>query len=891
MDLSRGFGVRLNRQLINPGELNTKDAQYSFSITLPFSQRNRTAFDFADVEEVKSKFSKIYKAELIVLGVRIFVGNFLLTEIKDGFKGNLYVPAAKTVKDVLGDLNMNQFSEYRIDFLEFAMSVTEINNAALLSTQDAIFPYVLYGLLPKVPADKAGNTYTSRTLWDNTVRIGLQDIPPSINVLRILKHLFSSQGYVLQGTAFADEKLSKLYMSYKNPSDYAQPWNYGYHGHIEIDGLWNTIQNQRPITPTGTQFERGVNQSDGDGYKIYSADLFDSTNAKITVEYDPGKNVLQREVLDDDGVTTWLQTQIRIPASGFYKVELDASVRIQPLENYRFTDPATGVQHLGGFSDDAFNGLAVLGGHMQEIRVIRDRGKADFNLQSAKLNGTFYRNNQPQNLVFDEANSPKYFPQFTADGQLNFVDLAQDDRYVLGLSFGLKPGDRSTDESFKNPKDTTSQGAQMLVAKPSLSWDSLMNEVSNKLAVNSLGWWKYGRLDDTGTEGVAYELTDKYQITLNNTPYNFAKRGQFNGVADNPSWTGEGSVNAVVWFDAGELVTVASVAPEGRFRVGLAASKFGWVNHIIKFHLEITPFRTDLEWLTVDSSGKGTAAMDWDDVPNFDVFNINLVGFLPSDVKANDFVENFAKAYNLRLSAVSTNVFSLDVKQGKRAITSRFVDLDKLASVRNKSNTPLNLPSLYKLGFTINKDEEGYFTTQDDGGGEYSTGAIKGDVVEQKSAFSYNWFKDITKGGEILSLPVISKHEVWETSTPYREGVLKRFTDLGIRFWYFDGLLASNFEFNDELMFLAKVSNELPGQSILNYKNKPKTILRNYFTLFINGGSHYTEIEAYLTPAQYEKFDGSYMARFNGDLYFVAELGAYDPDGRNKTNIKLIRAI
>ena len=69
------------------------------------------------------------------------------------------------------------------------------------------------------------------------------------------------------------------------------------------------------------------------------------------------------------------------------------------------------------------------------------------------------------------------------------------------------------------------------------------------------------------------------------------------------------------------------------------------------------------------------------------------------------------------------------------------------------------------------------------------------------------------------------------------------------------------------------------------------TILSNYFTLIINGSSHYTEIEGYLMPDQYEALNGAILAMFNGDLYYVAEISGYDPTGRNKTKIKLIRKI
>ena len=39
-DISDSISIRLNRQLINPAELNTKDAQYSYSITLPATGNN-----------------------------------------------------------------------------------------------------------------------------------------------------------------------------------------------------------------------------------------------------------------------------------------------------------------------------------------------------------------------------------------------------------------------------------------------------------------------------------------------------------------------------------------------------------------------------------------------------------------------------------------------------------------------------------------------------------------------------------------------------------------------------------------------------------------------------------------------------------------------------------
>lgn len=1111
-DVAANFSVRLNRVIISPGELNSKDAQYSYSVSLPATQTNNEIFGFANIEETKGKFNRIYTAQLIINGVRIFVGNFRLSNVsRTGYKGNLYIPAVKTIKDIFGDITLNQNPEYRIPFADFAASINAINTAALSSPQMAIFPYVLYGLLPKVPLNKNANSYSARNLFDDSVRIGMADLPPSINPLLMLKHIFASQGFELTGTAFNDDKLTKLYQSYRNATDYTQPWNYGYHARIKINGHWSSRYNIR--AGGAEQLERGVNQSSDRGYNIYSCDLFDANNSQINIIEDPGSNVLYKETNDTNG-RTWAQTQICIPSSGFYKIKFVGSLNVWNNGPWRTTDGATGVQHVSGNGDKHSNSLLW---RVYELKLLRDRKQADFGLSSAKLDGGFYDYNQPQSTDFNI--TPKHFPQVNpATGQINFIDQRQNNNALLGFGWGCRDGafiaaGRPEDVMFYNPRDTTYRFCQIEVAKPGQSLDPGINDI-NRIGLKNPGYWKYGRigtfdnegdnpdididysggthitgkvLDDNGNpadpdtgnlttrftdfalsntfgspfyfedwetsdfidlrsyknlkfsghstnednvavlnyydinknlvsvnisassatytdepidgvsgaiyarvccklgtltingdssaddniilerfplqkhfsyyinggstytgyayiyetgdttplkkvqfiDGVAqfetseftapvitfylkthsfnvdgiltinrvidensenvvgWEITDKYAIDITNSPNNLVTRNE---------WSGGGEVNAVVWLEAGELLTVASVSEEGLYRRGGMHTTSGWTNHEASFNLEIEAFRTDDAWLKVDYAGHGTAQMNWNDTPNFDKDSINLVGFLPADMKTNDYIDQFVKAFNLQLTQVATNIFSLDVKQSKSASTNLSIDLDGLASIRDRENTPLNLPASYKLGFTINTDEEGYFLTNDDGGGEYSTGAVSDSVVEQKSNFSYGWFKDIqntVKGANVaIKLPIISKHETWIEATPYAEAMAKRYTDLPLRFWYMDGLLAGNYDINGAVLQLANVSNILEGANILNYKNEPHTILTNYYTLIgIGSESHYTEAEAYITPYQYQALDGSLMVHFNSDLYYAAELEAYDPTNRNKTKLKLIRKI
>lgn len=1129
--LPNNFSVRLNRQILNPAELNVKDAQFSYAISLPPVDAVHQALGFANIEETRDKFNRLHTATYLVNGVVIFDGLLRLTYIgKEGYKGNLYKPAAKSVKDIFGDINLNEVPELRIPFTDFATSITSINNAARLSPQNAIFPFALYGVLAKVPLNRDANNYSARDLWDETVYIGMADVPPSLNLLKTLRHIFQSQGFNIQGTAFDDEKLARIYMSYKNAPEYVQPWNYGYHAKMQLNGEWSSVENMRN---SFVSLEKGINQSfDNSGFVVYSVDMLDAVNSKITVTEDTGGNILYKEIQDGDG-NVWAQGQIRIPASGFYKVKLGASIALDARENLVESDPVTGISHISARSSEASNDF---GNNSYEIKLLRDRRQTDFGLSNAKIDGRFYYDNLPQNSDFDSENIPKYFPQVSTNQKV-LVDLAQNKNILLGFHFGKSAAGGRVDETpFVNPRDSSRLTPMILAAKPAVSWNAQEDTERTLLAVPNVGYWKYGRvnvfgdsednpntnidysggtriigkiLDDNGNprdplpseiggknifstatiitdtlinntggkaslagwkiaeislavgttkiffaginprpngaavywrwenasgglvsfgsfsdgskkelnrpagavkfqidvvspaapenltdailayewladtiilsrfplsryftyrvvagsnisgtvflhngadlspvDGVDYvggvsefntnlfpisvfdprmtlylktptynidgvmtlnrrideqsddtidwETTNRFRMIVNNAPASYAVRGQYDGAPADAGFSGQGEVSAIIWLEAGELLSVASVAGEGRRRRSAQHSAHGYVAHWAKWSLSVQPFRIDKDWFKVGLNGNGITAMNWADPSNFDTDSINLMGFLSAETKTNDFIENVVKAFNLQLTQLNADTFALNVKQSRTSISSRSIDLDPYASVRDRGNTPLGLPSAYAIGFTVASDEEGYLETGDDGGGQYPTGSVEGDVVEQKSSFSYNWFKEINKDGVSLPLPIISKADVWDAALPYPDAMAKRYTDLAYRFWYFDGLLndlGAEFEFNGMDVGLAKVSNEIAGVSVLNYKNQPHTILDNYFTLLINGSSHYTEFNAYLTAAQYKQLDGSIFVKFNGDLYYLSEITGYDPTNRNKATLKLIRRI
>lgn len=924
-DISDNFAVRINRKFIDPATIELKDAQFSYSISLPITSTNADIFNRADIEEKTNKFNRIYTAELLVSARRVFKGNFKLTNISDTFKGNLYVAPLKTVSDIFGELKLRDLDAYNIYFGgDFANRVNEYNTLASSEITPVIFPLVLYSVLAKVPINE-DDEYTARDLYDDTVRLGIQDFPPSINTMQLLKHVFNSRGLTLEGSALSDDRLNKLYQSYSNPADYVQAWNYGTLGEVRVFGAWSSTHNKR-TNAAGRQFERGIftNSKEGEN-DICAVNLFDSTNAKINVTLDPGANVLYREIAaqQDSYNREWARTQLTVPVSGLYKVIFRGGVKVLNTQNWRDTDVDTDIQHVGRYTENADNDFRS---RVYELRLLRDRGRADFNLSNAILDNNFYNDNENQNETFQytdvvpgaELNpdfnvnndTPKFCPcpLIEAPGdhiiQRLMVDAKQDSNIIAGFAFGRSDVSLRNINPFFRRNVIGDPRATAQFAKPGRSWDKAI-DIENIIAThNEHGYMRYGLVrsmdENPGVEDIIdWQMFDRYRMTVNGLPYiNNAQRGTFSGVAGNAELNGDGAACAVVWLEKGEMLTVAAVSEEGRYRRNGMHSVYGITEQEVWFDLRIKPFKQTAEWLKVNAAGKGTAAMNWNEPTDFPTEHINLVDFLP-DLKIDDFINDFVKTFNLKLTNINDKTFRLDTPRVLNVSGAEFVDLDGVASLKDRENTPTDVPAMYKLGFKINADEQGYVESGNDGGGTLHTGAINGGILEQKSNFSLNWFKDIEyqigSTSKTLKIPIISKKDVWEENTEYHKAMEKKYTDLGIRFWYFDGKLTDAgavFPFgNDNFIQPARVSNVLPERLTLDYSNERRTILTSYFNTLVNAEAHYTEVTAYVSAEQYERLNSSIYARYNGDIYLIAELSGYDPTGRNKTTIKLIKKI
>ncbi|MDR3058899.1 MAG: hypothetical protein LBU84_12265 [Prevotella sp.] len=862
------LGIRLKRQFINPAELSIKDAQKSYEITLPATPVNNEIFSHVNVEEVQGKFRIYEDARLYVNGILILDGKFRLSEVtEDSYKGNLGVPAPLTVKDIFGETMMNQAGKWEINF-EGAKTVTEFNTdtydkAKYGNIAPCIFPFVLYGLLNK-PSTPGANI--KKDVYDESVRFRFNDIPPSVNCLEMLKMIFNNANYTLTGSAFNDERLKQLYVSYKNPNDFAMKWNTG---KMELLGSWTNYNSER------RQVEKRSYRDGTEENRIHAIDLFNADNSEITPVFNMGGNISTSQ----NNVTT-----ITIPYSGLYKIIFKANVS--------FSRGSDTVYHINGNSGpfvmepDSPDNNNHLHSSRFELKLMRN---FDGNLEDIRFDNIFFNDNQ-------EENSEAVGTAYPEPGGTHFIDPKQNSDILCGFAWGKKAGLGS----YINP--TEEEGKYIynnpMAISGGISWDQDTKYSAQSASVNS------GYLEKTADN--RWKKTARFKVEIDNAPESKTN-------IDDNKIDADGRIAQIVWLEAGQKLSLIEISDMG-LRLDMNDRQYGWLRHTVDFYLSVEPFREDVDWLTMMPDGTSDPAkptMKWNDDSTFEQGKINLVDFMPKDVKINEWIDNFCKAFNLNMIHTGGTNFELNIKNKEVATNlSYLIDLDKKASIKQRRNESLKLPYVYELGFTIDTAEEGYHETMtnkkpgdesekivnsgDDGGGKFYTGSYETTKLTHTSNFSYNWTKDIEikDSDKPLEIPVISEHEIWEKKPDYDEMKDKMYYDKPQRFWYKNGIFDTimNNESNVTLALTGNGYKNNEKQIVLNYKNKPDTIARNYFLLLADNNNNYTIVECYLTAEEYHNL-GKSLVKLNGDLYHIAEVDGYDPLDKNKCTLKLIRRI
>lgn len=911
-DLPDDIAIRLNKILYEPSKGVTANKELSYSLSLPFSAVNNLIFGYSNVEEIRNKFDRLRPARLYSNEIEIFRGYFLLSSIKDEYKGNLVIPKIKTIKDIFDDRSLreiavsagNWFYPFDVPNGQTAFdlirqkdseTVAKIDNGKYIP--DCVFPYVLRGLVPKTPikyehwvnGENVG-LYSSKTLIDKYARFGLEEFSPSFNVLKMLKKIFEANNLHLGGSAFADDRLRLLMMSYTNANDFIQEWNFGQLGEIKLAGSYSTHGDSsypHDREPATSMLERHIFSeeynigSNDRAYKVLYTNLLDANNITISKAENKGGNILienYKDKINRDAT----KVDLIIPMDGWYKINLkvDARLNNSTSNNWAGEKPKK-IQNINGeeiklsSSNHSSTYKGCFDVSRAEINLLRDYGTGEF-----QLNRYCQLFNSP-NFKQSVNGISSIFPK---NEGLAVMDASVNQNFVCGLSFGQGRNDNYNPTVQETQSGhTTGRGLTANASVIKNGW-SINADFAQKEKIQAV--YNGKTADKTNYIRNGENIAERYSEVLN-APISKASTSRTGGGTTG----GNGNVSTIIYLSKGERLTLGLVQDKRQLDGG--ADDIGSIFAYINFDLEITPFRRGESWGNFLDNGSydSNRILDWNDTNLNADSKIDLFTFLPNDVKANDFIENFCKAFNLDFVQVKENSFELNTKT-QRIKSNTIIDLDSKASLDERENQALDIPSEVNISFTIKDDEQGYFETQKDGSGFFKTGAINDNVLTEKSTFSYNWFKKmrIEATGQNIDLPIISNTEVWnDTVDDYGEMMLKVYRDYPIRFWYVKKEMAKlkdgyyTILLSNSLEYLNKIE--------LTYEDKHYSITRAFFDIIVSNESNYTILELYLTPFEYQQINSSTLIRFNDDSYFVASISGFDSSGRNKAKLKLIRRI
>lgn len=557
------LGIRLRRQLFNPKELSTKDSQKSYSITLPATPRNNEIFQHKNVEETVGKFTFYPDARLYVNGILIMEGKFRLSSIStDGYRGNLGVPAPLTAKDVFGERKMNDAGEWLLKDFKGEKSITEYNTTLKAdgSLRECIFPLALYTPLPDSPG----------TIIENSTVFGLEDFPPSINCIQMIKRFFDSAKYTLTGTALEDERLKNLYVSYKNPEDYILPYEVK---KVSLTGYWKNLDEGKARNDTDKMIEKkiAVNEytysleGDNNEYPIdlVCCNLFDSDNLKIIAKTDDTHQL----------GTVGNKVTYLVRKDGLYKIDLTANLKLNDSRFYGEYDldgyHINYAQRRQNGYDRSFYNINC------ELQLIRHKERI-FDLSQAQVENTFYENNQPYKIGDPTVIFPK-------PGCVNFIDPAQNENFICGFSWGRITQHNSTVQhgvkhripAYINPladEETGNWSHPMAIKHGASSFD---NKNQPQSAVYSPG---YRKANNTDAGKLRVDLRNAIAETY------LSKEGTDEKYNE---WGADGRIQQMVWLKAGEYISL--IINQSRTK---QSGGNDWINQTLNFTLSVEPFRT-----------------------------------------------------------------------------------------------------------------------------------------------------------------------------------------------------------------------------------------------------------------------------------------------------------
>lgn len=770
-DFDKKTYFNLQKEFEDEAELIVKEIEYSYTISIPTSMKNKKILGFIDDFDVPNKFGRVYNAELYVGEMLILKGKLKLTEIdREYFKGNLYNPASLTVSDILGDRMLNEIVEHRKPMNNLKDFSDQNNYVMGLQTVDipkakyrdkhVCYPYVLWTLPynePNNALDHNIDYYTQDLKYGNHT-ITVDNVLPAYNVCSILKDIFKTEGYNIQGNIFDDEKFKDLYQTFnydynKYLEEKAQPYYLNFH--CDYTNLKKST-NSFSISPTmqtatlwtENEFHDGHGDEGFDGsYRagVESPLITDKDHSNIIIRSNDQHMMTKGDVSDS--------YVIRVPRSGWYKFHCTGNMSY-PIRQTSFRIPyfywesyrQDNRENVGGMYDiecdrtsleqtpfefqikrgSAFDhpqyysfnaGIPCMPTHYAQFETVKSVDWGWDNCPTAVKLGTsdkqaYYGKNGKQTIAKGYSDDQTDISDFICGARLGGALFTYDytaQYYGAPQSnnkFALRGGLMALPRAERRLDIRDFDGSKYYMVcqgQTNVSWQ--YGKDTAQIVLHEKGYGNFDGYNKVNFITGYWDTTSNYSArTYSTTDTSTAYTANVASTSgdDKGSWT----MNTVMWLEEGENVDISIVMPQHNAGIYTCCHsewtiRENWINMTnVSFDFEMGYINNDKKWYPNSETPIPTFA----DLSASKDTNVNQ--FLPQ-VKCNDFLNNFLQTFNLQLTMPNKNTFSIDYAM-MNDVMGNIISIENLANIKDAHFKTLESPSTRQLSWKISKDESGY---------------------------------------------------------------------------------------------------------------------------------------------------------------------------------------
>lgn len=942
------INIRLNNVLYNPAEINSSEAEYSFSFDLPATPKNNRIFAYANNPSAVAKFNKTYNAKLNANGI-IFDGTLVVNYYEDK-KYNVSLVTIRVIDydQIFGETKMNEIDWY-IPF-DGAVSVNDYNSR--LET-DVVFPLVSYGAFQKVPkfSDDVGNDYTRKFDLDEYNRWYIETFYPSPKMLTTLKKCFEMKGFVVEGDVFNDTFLNNIYQSV-NLSDEQDPlYNLG-------NPTFGKVSLSVSATTSGQGYEQELafpyfkvwNPRGQFGGQYGSTATVQAWNWNTIKLYD----LLEGNVQVKQSKCYMYQPNehvIVIPADGFYKFDLDIKSIRQTTTNL-----TVGQSMLNSSGNDIEVNDVTFSSDLREqtpfeLHIVRNYDD-DIELIKGKHNKKYTNGNPTQTIYNQKSNITEWDTVYPHEDPYNSVlpteknnltfrntignfrgaSTQGQDYSVIGGSrsgnssdtgFGGRRGGGTTARTYSStsygymPENmgelmmydpavsphficgaSTFMGGTPAVMKNGKSWSASNSDIMRDFYTED----GYIRLyNESGS-------TKSAQTEFNKNNYPDSPTNTFTSNKNSAS----GRVTCMIYLNKNDVIQVFGVQRAYEKKDGSDVN----YSTQVSFDLDITA-ASPKKYEILKSSNYG-----YNTPSDFDT-KLRIGNFFNQDTEIKEYVTGIINAFNFDVRQ-NGNVISINKKTKFPNNAGGLITIDNKVNTNDARIMPIDFPKSVAVRYKIDTDEYGFECSVprdkinlDDWQNYGDSGYTVINLSEKEGAtdkyldlpFSYTWYvpfywynvnsadTKVSSARTTINLPCISKSEYMLDGYDYSDSLQHDGYGLSQRFWFKPKQTTCNVwldVYPQESVTIYQPSNLYTNYRDiyfnLSYKTTENSLL-DYFSICKNIDSNYVEIEAYLTNEEYTLLKSGARVVFDSDVYYVSNIEGHDPSQANPTKLKLIKKV